>query len=336
MEGDVVDARRVGDGLPPRLRLHVLLEPGVEVADDGADAGDRLAVQVDDEPQHAVGRGVVRAEVDPQDVVEPVPLGIDLEDRRHGMRDPGPLVDARRRGGRSSVLVREADGLAAERVVLAEREPSQSSGMRMRTRFPWPSKRMPSMSQASRSNQSAAGQTGNTLAIGSPSSSQACTRTRAGSSATREQVVRDREALRLRVGDAREPAEPGLVQVAARGGPDVARHLLLAPAEVVGGGDVAQEVEAVLVAEHGASLDEPGRVDDERRLAERLPRLDKSGNAGVGAHSATPRISYAGGTPPRIFSCRRMMPSISASGRGGQPGTWMSTGTILSTPWRIV
>ena len=24
------------------------------------------------------------------------------------------------------------------------------------------------------------------------------------------------------------------------------------------------------------------------------------------------------------------------SGRGGQPGTWMSTGTILSTPWRTV
>ena len=36
-----------------------------------------------------------------------------------------------------------------------------------------------------------------------------------------------------------------------------------------------------------------------------------------------------------IFSCSRMMPSTSASGRGGQPGTWMSTATILSTPCRI-
>jgi len=51
---------------------------------------------------------------------------------------------------------------------------------------------------------------------------------------------------------------------------------------------------------------------------------------------ATGRRSYAGGTPARTASCRRMIPSISASGRGGQPGTWMSTGTILSTPWRIV
>ena len=70
-------------------------KPGVQVADDGADAGDRLAVEVDDEPQHAVGRGVVRAEVDAQDVLEPVLLGVDLEDRRDGMRDARPLVDAR-------------------------------------------------------------------------------------------------------------------------------------------------------------------------------------------------------------------------------------------------
>ena len=33
------------------------------------------------------------------------------------------------------------------------------------------------------------------------------------------------------------------------------------------------------------------------------------------------------------FSCSRTIPSISASGRGGQPGTWTSTATILSTPW---
>ena len=51
--------------------------------------------------------------------------------------------------------------------------------------MPWPSIGMPIMSQASRSNQSAAGHTGSTLATGSPSSSQTCTRTRAGSSETR-------------------------------------------------------------------------------------------------------------------------------------------------------
>ena len=84
VEGDVVDARRVRDRLPPRLVLHVLLEPGVEVADDRADAGDRLAVEVDDQAQDAVRRGVVRPEVDAEDVLEPVLLGVDLEDRRHG------------------------------------------------------------------------------------------------------------------------------------------------------------------------------------------------------------------------------------------------------------
>ena len=38
-------------------------------------------------------------------------------------------------------------------------------------------------------------------------------------------------------------------------------------------------------------------------------------------HVATPLRSYAGGTPAWCASCRRMIPSISASGRGGQKGT---------------
>jgi hypothetical protein len=79
VEGDVVHARRVRDRLPPRLVLHVLLEARVQVADDRADAGHGLAVEVDDEPEDAVCRRVVRAEVDPQDVLEPVLLGVDLE-----------------------------------------------------------------------------------------------------------------------------------------------------------------------------------------------------------------------------------------------------------------
>ncbi len=65
----------------------------MEVADDGADARHRLAVEVDDEAQDAVGRGVVRPEVDAEDVLEPVLLGIDLENRRDGARDARPLVD---------------------------------------------------------------------------------------------------------------------------------------------------------------------------------------------------------------------------------------------------
>ena len=33
-----------------------------------------------------------------------------------------------------------------------------------------------------------------------------------------------------------------------------------------------------------------------------------------------------------IFSCNLRIPCSSASGRGGQPGTYTSTGTIWSTP----
>ena len=66
---DVVDALRVRDALPPRLLLHRLLEAGVQVADHRVEADDLLAVEVDDQAQHAVRRRMVRPEVDLQDVV---------------------------------------------------------------------------------------------------------------------------------------------------------------------------------------------------------------------------------------------------------------------------
>ena len=68
LEGDVVDPLGVRDRLPPGLVLHVLLEARVEVADDGPQADDPLAVQLDDQAQHAVRGGMVRAEVDLEDV----------------------------------------------------------------------------------------------------------------------------------------------------------------------------------------------------------------------------------------------------------------------------
>src|SRR5690348_17892297 len=49
--------------LPPQ-RLHLLLDPGVEVADHRLHALDLLAVEVDHQAQHAVRRRVVGAEVD--------------------------------------------------------------------------------------------------------------------------------------------------------------------------------------------------------------------------------------------------------------------------------
>ena len=161
--------------------------------------------------------------------------------------------------------------------------------------------------------------------------------------AEREQVVVDREPLRLRLGDPpvalrcdRDPEVRRRVQVAPGPGPVVAGDTPLAPAEVVRRCDVGEEVEPFDVAEVEACLPDPGGVDDERRLAVFVLRLDEPGDAFKRAQEATPRISYAGGTPALIFSCNRMMPSTSASGRGGQPGTWMSTATILSTPWRTV
>jgi hypothetical protein len=103
-------------------------------------------------------------------------------------------------------------------------------------------------------------------------------------------VVVHREALRLRLRRALEPLRAGPVQVAPGGVADVARDPALAPAEVVGGGDVREEVEALLVAQVRARLDEPSGVDDERGLAVRLARLDETRNAFVG-QEATPRIS---------------------------------------------
>ena len=98
LEGDVVDAWGVGDRLPPRLLLHVLLEAGVQVADHGAQADDALAGEVDDEPEDAVGRRVVRAEVDLEDLVGGAEL---LGQHEHGgdrRRDPRAFVDPRGAG----------------------------------------------------------------------------------------------------------------------------------------------------------------------------------------------------------------------------------------------
>jgi hypothetical protein len=125
----------------------------------------------------------------------------------------------------------------------------------------------------------------------------------------------------------------GQIEVPPRRRPVVAGDAARAPAEEVSGTDVGEEVEALGVAQVDAGFDQAGRVDDQRCLAVFLFRLDQTGDALVG-QDATPRISYAGGTPAWIFSWSRMMPSRSASGRGGQPGTWMSTGQILSTPCR--
>ena len=146
------------------------------------------------------------------------------------------------------------------------------------------------MSQASRSNQSAVGHTGTTLSISSAVVEPGLHAHAARVAADPEQVVGDREALRLRVRPPRVALRPGCVQVAPAARADVAGDARLAPAEVVGGREVGEHVEARLVAQVRARLHDPRRVDDERRLAERLAGRDEPGNGLVHAYSATPRI----------------------------------------------
>ena len=69
--GRLVEERRqvvhAGDerrALHPGAELHVLLDAGVQVADAAPGLGDRLALDLEDQPQHAVGRGVLRTHVD--------------------------------------------------------------------------------------------------------------------------------------------------------------------------------------------------------------------------------------------------------------------------------
>ena len=52
------------DALRPGAVLHVLLDAGVQVADAAAGLGDRLALELEDQPEHAVGRRVLRTHVD--------------------------------------------------------------------------------------------------------------------------------------------------------------------------------------------------------------------------------------------------------------------------------
>ena len=280
---------------------------------------------------------VVRPEVDCEDVARSAQVGRHLQHRRDRARDPRALVDRRPlRRDRHLLLPREADRLAADRVVLAQRWPSQSSvhqdAPEVRVTLDADAHQVEGLALVPVGGRP----DGTTLSTGSPSSSHTWTRTRAASGAEREQVVVHREALRLRRGLARE-ARPSRARSGRGRRPcRCSRRRAARPSRGSRSARRRRGSRKPCSSRRCvARLDEARRVDDERRLAVRVLRLDEAGNAFV-AQRRRPRISYAGGTPASTFSCRRMIPSISASGRGGQPGTWMSTGTILSTPWRIV
>ena len=61
---EVVAARHERDALGPGAVLAVLLDAGVQVADDQAAVGHRLAGDLQDQAQHAMRRGVLRPHVD--------------------------------------------------------------------------------------------------------------------------------------------------------------------------------------------------------------------------------------------------------------------------------
>src|SRR5207237_6647157 len=129
----------------------------------------------------------------------------------------------------------------------------------------------------------------------------------------REQVVAHREAPRLDLGERLEALRAGAVEVAAGRRADVAGHAFRAPAEVVRGGHVREEREALLVVQVRRRLDEALRLDDDRRLVVALLLADVARDVAPG-HDATPRTSSAAGIPSSTRSCSRMMPTTCADG----------------------
>ncbi len=82
---DVLEGVHVGDRVVVVRVLAELLHPAVEVAQDRVDVDDPLAVDLEHDPQHAVGRWVVRSDVDEHlAVAEGVELGLAFRPGRVG------------------------------------------------------------------------------------------------------------------------------------------------------------------------------------------------------------------------------------------------------------
>ena len=100
--GDVVHPLDEGDDLPVALVLAGLFDPGVDVADHRPQLAHHLAFEVDDEAQDAVGRRVVRPDVDGHDLAVALdstcsviaPLRVGEGDRLAADREVAPLRPA--------------------------------------------------------------------------------------------------------------------------------------------------------------------------------------------------------------------------------------------------
>ncbi len=119
----------------------------------------------------------------------------------------------------------------------------------------------------------------------------------------------------------------------------------------LGGGEEGQVREAAVLQllEHAAQVARSRPCDRDRTRAE-CPDVGDPGEAAedlcggdAGSRSdhvaafcarcSAAKTSAADGVPAAMPSMSVSSPCISASGRGGQPGMWMSTGMIWSTPW---
>src|SRR5690606_31654149 len=106
----VVHARHERGALRPRAVLEVLLDAGVEVADARAGLGDGLAVDLQDQPEHSVGGGVLGAHVDDDAFVVGAGGGLDdLVPVTAGHRVDGALGGFAGRCGRGGVRAHEYD-----------------------------------------------------------------------------------------------------------------------------------------------------------------------------------------------------------------------------------
>ena len=124
--GEVVHPLDERDRLPVLLVLAALLDAGVDVADDRLDVAHVLALELAQQPQHPVRGGVVRAEVDREQLLSSssrCPIGRSIVLDRSTPRARGTGRRARSGGSslipaRELVLVEgEQDRLAADREV---------------------------------------------------------------------------------------------------------------------------------------------------------------------------------------------------------------------------
>jgi len=75
--GDVVHPRPEGGALRPGAELGILLDPGMQEADAGPATHHGFAVQLEQQPHHAVGGRVLGAQVDDDDLVRALSLRLD-------------------------------------------------------------------------------------------------------------------------------------------------------------------------------------------------------------------------------------------------------------------